>query len=112
MQLTYNTGHHAVEVIDVAGQIDASTAPELTTALGERIEAGSINVVLNLAGLEYTSSAGLRALLTAVKQARASGGDLRLAAVADRVDRVLDMSGFNAIIQHFPTVDDAVESFA
>lgn len=112
MQLTYNTGHHAVEVIDVSGQIDASTAPELTTALAARIEAGSINVVLNLAGLEYTSSAGLRALLTGVKQARAAGGDLRLAAVADRVDRVLDMSGFNAIIQHFPTVDDAVESFA
>lgn len=100
-----------VGVAVVTGNADASTAPELTQALTDHIHGGSSNVVADLSGLEYSSSAGLRALLAAVKQARSSGGDFRLAAVRERVRRVLDLTGFDTIIRSYDDVDAAIASF-
>ena len=64
-----------------------------------------------LGTLEYTSSAGLRVLLSTLKEARQRGGDLRLAAVQERVRRVLDLSGFTSILKCYPDVDAAVASY-
>ena len=61
--------------------------------------------------MEYTSSAGLRVLLSTVRRARSGGGDLRLAGTNPDVKKVLDLSGFSGILKLFGTVDDAVASF-
>ena len=68
-------------------------------------------VVLDCGGLEYISSAGLRVLLAILKEARQHGGDLRLAAVQEKVYRILDLSGFTSIIKCYPDVAAAVASF-
>ncbi len=101
-----------IGVAIVSGEVDASTAPTLTETLTDHIENGYHHLVADLSNLAYTSSAGLRAMLSAVKLARANGGDVRLAGVQDRIQRVLDLSGFASIIRSFDTVDDAVTSFS
>jgi anti-anti-sigma factor len=75
------------------------------------VTGGSPRLVGNLAGVDYTSSAGLRALLETVKESRQHGGDLRLASVRPEVLRVLELSGFTSILQVFDDVDAAVASF-
>jgi anti-sigma B factor antagonist len=57
------------------------------------------------------SSAGLRTLLGAVKEARSNGGDLRIISTNPGVDKVLKMSGFNNIAKVFPSQAEAVSSF-
>jgi anti-sigma B factor antagonist len=111
MQIQFDT-QHDVGVAVVTGQVDASSASALADALTARINDGTTQIVADLSKLEFTSSAGLRALLAAVKLSRAHGGDFRIAAAQDRVGRVLEMSGFNSIIRSYATVDDAVASFA
>jgi len=61
--------------------------------------------------VSYTSSAGLRALLATVKQARSAGGDFRLAGVLPPVHKVLEMSGFTTILKLYTDVDGAVASY-
>lgn len=100
-----------VAVVAVVGSIDATSAPQLSTALSEQIAAGRVRLVGDLSGCDYTSSAGLRALLASVKDSRSSGGDLRLAGVQKNVLKVLEMSGFTSILKSFPDVDQAVASF-
>lgn len=101
-----------VVVVSVVGSLDALTAPELGEALQGQIRAGQTNLVADLAGVDYTSSAGLRVLLGAVKDTRASGGDLRLAAVQADVNKVLKLAGFTSIVKLFPEVEQAVASFS
>jgi anti-sigma B factor antagonist len=100
-----------VSVVAVAGSIDALTAPQLTAAFEECVHSGQVRLVADFSGVEYTSSAGLRALLGTMKGARVGGGDLRLAGVREEVNRVLEMSGFTTILKVFDTVDEAVASF-
>jgi anti-anti-sigma factor len=103
--------HAHVTVVSVAGSLDALTADALVDALGEEVRAGRTRLVAAFEGLEYTSSAGLRVLLATLKDARQRGGDLRLAAVQERVQRVLELSGFTSILKTYPDVPAAVASF-
>ena len=100
-----------VSVMAVAGSIDALTAPRLSEAFDEQVGMGRVNLVADFSAVDYTSSAGLRALLGTMKGARSGGGDLRLAGVRDEVHRVLEMSGFTTILKYYDTVDEAVASF-
>jgi anti-sigma B factor antagonist len=98
-------------VVTVTGSVDALTAAELTKVLSREIAEGHANLVVNLVGVEFLSSAGLRALLGAVKETRSNGGDLRIASTNPGIDKVLKMSGFHNIAKVFASQDEAVSSF-
>jgi len=100
-----------VSVAGVNGNVDGLTSAELSRVLGDEVAGGGHQMVVSLAGVDYTSSAGLRVLLAVVKEARSRGGDVRLAAVRDNVRKVLELSGFTSILKLFPDVDAAVASF-
>ena len=98
-------------IINVTGSVDALTASELSRVLTNEISEGHANLVVDLTGVEFMSSAGLRALLGAVKEARSSGGDLRIISTNPGINKVLKMSGFNNIAKVFPSQAEAVSSF-
>ncbi len=100
-----------VTVLAVSGSIDGGTSPALSAKFHERIAAGRVKLVGDLSGVDYMSSAGLRALLETVKEARQRGGDLRLAAVRPDVLRVLDLSGFTKILKLYDDAGAAALSF-
>lgn len=100
-----------VTVLTLKGSIDALTAPEITDYINELISKGNINLVVDFSGVDYTSSAGLRALLSAIKKTRVQSGDVRLAEVQPDVQKVLNLSGFSSIMKLFNEVDDAVASY-
>ncbi len=110
MQITFEQRTTAT-VAFIIGNVDGTTADALMCALLAQVEGGSTRLVADLSRVEYTSSAGLRAILASVKQARQRGGDFRLAAVLPPVYRVLEISGFTSILKLYGDVDAAVASF-
>jgi anti-anti-sigma factor len=98
-------------VVSIAGSIDALTAGEVTEFLSEQVSQGEMNLVVDLAGVDYVSSAGLRTILATLKEARMRGGDVRLAGARPNVYKVLQMSGFTTILKSFDSTAAAVESF-
>jgi anti-anti-sigma factor len=104
--------HGAVTVAAIRGSIDSLTAEQLMAAFATTVSAQMPRLVADFSEVVYTSSAGLRALLAALKDARRQGGDFRLAAVQPAVLRVLEMSGFTGILKLYDDVDAAVASFA
>jgi anti-sigma B factor antagonist len=102
----------AVSVVVIDGNIDSMTAPRLSDKLNEQVQEGQAKLVADFGTVGYISSAGLRALLATLKQARQEGGDLRLAAVSPLVYKVFEMSGFTGILKFYDGVEEAVESFS
>ena len=101
-----------IAIVNVTGSVDALTASELARTIVDEIALGHVNLVVDLTGLEFMSSAGLRTLLGAVKEARSHGGDLRIASSNPGIDKVLKMSGFHNIAKVFTSSSDAAASFA
>jgi anti-sigma B factor antagonist len=99
-------------VVRIVGDVDGLTAEKLLSDLQARVGQGHVRLVGDLSGVKYTSSAGLRALLAVVRDARRGGGDLRLAAVQLPVRKVLELSGFTSILKLYEDVDGAVASYA
>src|SRR5215470_3878901 len=98
----------AVAVLAIAGSVDGATAPSLVASFREQVGSGCIRIVGDFSRVDYTSSAGLRALLETVKETRQRGGDLRLAAVQPDVLRVLDLAGFTGILKLYADIEEAV----
>ena len=84
-------------IIKVAGRLDTTTAPTLEKTINEDID-GAKNLVLDLAGLEYISSAGLRVLLTAQKKMQRIGS-MKVKNVCDSIMEVFEITGFADILE-------------
>ncbi len=82
-----------VTLVAVSGRIDSSNAAELDDTLKEILNDGKYNIVLNLSGISYMSSAGLRALVSALRECKKHRGDVRLSQPSERVAEVLDLAG-------------------
>ena len=111
MDIQIEPGERAA-VVAISGSVDGLTADTLLSTLQGYVEAGHTRLVADLEGVDYTSSAGLRALLATVKQARQRGGDLRLANINPPVLKVLALSGFTAIMKCYDDVATAMDSYA
>lgn len=102
---------NSVTIFAISGSVDSLNADQLTASFASGLNDGRVKLVADFAAVSYTSSAGLRSLLSAVKDSRRLGGDLRIAAVQPDVLRVLSLSGFTSIIKMFDDVDAAVASY-
>lgn len=84
-------------VIEICGRLDTTTAPALDKTIRENISE-STNLTLELKGLEYISSAGLRVLLSAQKHMQKIGS-MKLTNVCEEVMEVFEMTGFADILE-------------
>ena len=94
-------------VVSVKGRMDAVTAPEFEKSVETMMGEGETAFVVDLAELDYISSAGLRSILALAKKLKTNGGSLQLAALQDTVKEVFDISGFSSILPVFGSVEAA-----
>ena len=83
-------------IIEIVGRLDTITAPALDKTINEDIR-DTKNLVLDVKGMEYISSAGLRVLLAAQKKMQKIGS-MKLTGVCDEVMEVFEMTGFADIL--------------
>ena len=102
-------GTRGVRVVGVCGRLDTTTSPDLDRRLQAVTDAGERRLVVDLGGVEYISSAGLRVLLLTVKRVRAGGGDLVLCALGPAVRQVFELAGFLSIFPIEASREAAVE---
>jgi anti-sigma B factor antagonist len=99
------------QIVDVKGRIDSSSAPQLDDKLKQLRDAGNYNIVLDLSGVDYMSSAALRAIVSALRDCKRHGGDVFLANPSSRVGEVLELAGLTSLFQIFDDKTSAVGSF-
>ncbi|MFH9132757.1 STAS domain-containing protein [Streptomyces sp. NPDC017524] len=89
-------------VLEITGDLDHHTAPELRKAVdGVTVAAGQL-LVLDLAGLDFCDSSGISALLSARSAAIENGGHIALAAVPANTARILRIVGLDQVFALHP----------
>ena len=78
----------------------------------ERCSAAGERLVLDMSRLEYISSAGLRVLMLARKQAQAQGGVLVVAALGPMLREIFEISRFSAVFDVYSSVRDALAAIS
>ncbi len=101
-----------VTVFVPEGRIDTQAATDMDQALQAAVSEGRNNLVVDMSGVEYISSAGLRALAAVLVRSRAEGGDMKLAALNQRVTRVFSIIGFDVLMSVHDTPEAAVADFS
>ncbi|NLT74571.1 MAG: STAS domain-containing protein [Chloroflexi bacterium] len=100
------------DLVALEGRFDSNTAPDLEKVLRDSMDEGVYQIVLDMESVEFFGSAAIRVLIMAYKECRARGrGDVRLAAVPDRIAQVLDLVGILPLIETFPDKTTAVGSY-
>jgi anti-anti-sigma factor len=80
-------------VLVLAGELDIASAPTLERAIEELDAEGAQRVVIDLGGVTFMDSTGLRALLLAHQRTSGDGHQLRLRPGPRQVQRVFELSG-------------------
>ena len=100
-----------VAFVKVNGRVDSESAPELENELTKLLKENRNKIVLNLQSVEFLSSAGLRALVRALKDAQKSGGDVHLVAVSEPIEVILRTVGMLQMFKMFSTNEEAAAGF-
>lgn len=95
-------------ILALSGRMDATTVGDFEQAWRDRIDAGETRIVVDLAGIEYISSAGLRGILALLKMCKSKGGRLAFCSMGSMVAEVFKISGFTAMLSIHDNRDGAV----
>jgi anti-anti-sigma factor len=101
----------SVRVLDLSGRLDTETAVDVELALQDLLAAGEREFLIDLSGIGYVSSAGLRVLLSLAKQLDGKGS-LRLCGLNAAVTQVFDVAGFSKLFAIFPDRSAALPKVA
>jgi anti-anti-sigma factor len=93
------------------GRIDSSNAPEFDSPLTDLVKKGKTKIVLDMAGVDYMSSIGMRTIISVMKDLKKVNGSLKLASLTTNVRGTLLVIGLD-VFQVYDTVDQAVGSFS
>ena len=92
-------------LVHAEGRLDSSTAEGFRMAVVAQIEVGDRVAVIDLAAIDFVSSAGLRALLMIAKS---QGVEVGLCCLSSEVRAVFTLSGFDRILPIFATQEEAL----
>ena len=100
------------DLVTAKGRVDSATAASLGDALEAVTKGGRFKIVLDMSGVEYMSSAGMRVLLATQKECKKMGrGEVVLASVPDMVKDAFDLAGFVPLFSFYDEVTPAVGHF-
>lgn len=100
-----------IKIISIKDRLDAYNSNKVERYLNNLIESGVKQIIVDMEGVEYISSSGLRVMLSALKNLKKKDGILKLACLQPYVLEVFEIAGFTQIFEIYNTVEEAVSSF-
>lgn len=107
------SGHASdLSIVRIDGVIDTLTATQLEEVLERLFKRHRFKVVLDLAGVDYISSAGWGIFISRIKEIRENGGDIKLANMVANVYEIYELLEFDNILGSYESVDMAKSGFS
>jgi anti-sigma B factor antagonist len=100
-----------ISEVRIDGVIDTITAGELEEVIDSLLKRSRYRIVIDLAGVDYISSAGWGIFISHIKEVREKGGDIKLANMIPNVHEIYELLEFDNVLQAFNSVDTARDKF-
>jgi len=95
-----------VVVVRMEGRLDAASSPQLEKQIHSIIDTGHFKMVLNFAGVDYLSSAGMRLMLAVSKKLKSLEGKVVACNLNPEVMEVIKMAGFDQVIEIYGSEEE------
>ena len=102
---------NGVTIFTLEGRVDSEGAVDLDLALQAATSDDKFKLVLNMSQVRYINSAGLRTLADILTQCKEQEGDLKLVDLNPKVQRVLQIIGFDKFFSIYTSLEDALANF-
>lgn len=99
-----------VFILHIKGRLDALSSPTAEKKIFDAINNGQQKLLLDMSGVTYLSSAGMRMLLSTTKKLRSISGKMVISGMTPNVLDVLKMSGFDHVLELFKTEEEAMRN--
>lgn len=99
-----------VVILRLNGRLDSITAPTLEHRCGRLIDEGQLRILLDMEDLDYTTSAGLRAIMAIAQRLKEQGGRFGMCRLSKVVEDVFNVSGFTLYLPVYATCQDAMRA--
>jgi len=101
-----------ISVVRVDGVIDTMTASELENVMSTLMERSRYNIIIDLGGVDYISSAGWGIFISNIREIRQHAGDLKLARMIPNVYEIYELLEFDSILQAYENIEKAKTDFS
>ena len=108
MRILTSTVDHGIVLIEVEGEVDAHTAGQLDGVLRDLLAQGHSRLVLDASQMGFISSAGLRAIVFAYREACQRGGQVRLFGLDGPTRRIFEVAGLDECLHLSETREEAM----
>ena len=100
-----------IDIIKLIGRLDGVGVDDLGTTLNDLAKRKRFSLILDCEKLSYINSAGLRTLVTTLKNCKSNHGNLVFTHVNEQIADTFAIVGFQSLFEQFDTLVDAVDSF-
>ncbi len=111
MEITQEQSN-GIAVLALHGRLDELATRDAEATFQEVIDEGPNDVVLDLSGVEYVSSSGLRVLVMLLRGLQKNSGALKVCCLSPFVAEVFEVSNLNAMFDIYERRDEALAAFA
>lgn len=105
------SGTKDISEIRIDGVIDTLTATELEGVIESLLKRNRYRMIVDLAGVDYISSAGWGIFISHIKDIHENGGDLKLANMIDNVSEIYELLEFDNVLKAYSTLEEARDDF-
>ena len=111
VRVTFVGARFDIALIMIMGYIDTTTCQELAKIIRDLMAKKRYQIITDLGGVTYISSAGWGVFVGEIKNIRDHGGDIKLVQMNSEVYEVFEMLEFNRILNHYDSIEETINDF-
>jgi len=100
-----------IALFRLQGYLDTETCSRMLQQIGEALKEKVYHLIVDMSQVNYVSSAGWGVFVGEIKSIREHGGDLKIVQMMPEVADVFEMLEFNRILQHYESIEEAIDDF-
>jgi len=100
-----------IALLKINGFLDTTTSTVVSTKLKEVLNSSTYQIIIDMGGVNYVSSAGWGVFVGEIRSIRENGGDLKIVQMTPDVYEVFEMLEFDRILDYYDTIEESVNDF-